>query len=140
MDDPFDLQRFLTAQEPVYDAVTAELGAGRKTTHWMWFVFPQLRALGRSSTALRYGIAGRAEAVAYARHPVLGARLRECCELLLAIEGRTAHDIFGSPDELKLRSSMTLFAAVAPEEAVFGRVLARYCGGLPDQRTVELLS
>lgn len=140
MDDPFDLQRFLTAQEPVYGAVTAELGAGRKTTHWMWFVFPQLRALGRSSTALRYGIAGRAEAVAYARHPVLGARLRECCELLLAIEGRTAHDIFGSPDELKLRSSMTLFAAVAPEEAVFGRVLARYCGGLPDQRTVELLS
>ncbi|MBA3590707.1 MAG: DUF1810 domain-containing protein [Methylibium sp.] len=139
MDYPFDLERFITAQAPVYAAATAELRAGHKTTHWMWFVFPQLRALGRSSTALHYGIASRAEAVAYARHPVLGARLRECCELVLAIEERTAHDIFGSPDDLKLRSSMTLFAAVAPEAEVFGRVLARYYGGETDQRTVELL-
>lgn len=139
MNDPFDLQRFITAQELVYAAVTAELRAGRKTTHWMWFIFPQLRALGRSITALRYGIASRAEAEAYARHPVLGARLRECCELVLAIDGRTAHDIFGSPDDLKLRSSMTLFGAVAGDEAVFGRVLDRYCGGVADQRTTGLL-
>lgn len=138
--DPFDLQRFVSAQEPVYGAVTAELAAGRKTTHWMWFIFPQLRALGRSSTALRYGISGRAEAEAYARHALLGARLRECCRLLLAIRGRTAHDVFGAPDDLKLRSSMTLFAAVAAaEEAVFDQVLMRYYGGRVDERTVELL-
>lgn len=137
--DPFELKRFVRAQEPVYAAVTAELAAGRKRTHWMWFVFPQLRALGRSSTALHYGIADRAEAEAYARHAVLGPRLRECCQLVLAIQGRTAHDIFGSPDDLKLRSSMTLFAAVAAEEPLFERVLARYYSGLMDPRTVELL-
>ena len=135
----FDLQRFVDAQEPVYDAVTAELRSGRKLTHWMWFVFPQHRSLGRSGTALHYGLESRAEARSYWQHPLLGARLRACCELLLAVEGRSAHAIFGSPDDMKLRSSMTLFAAAVPEEPLFGQVLERYYGARPDERTLELL-
>jgi uncharacterized protein (DUF1810 family) len=136
---PFDLQRFVDAQEPVYGAVTAELRSGCKLTHWMWFVFPQHRSLGRSGTALRYGLESPAEARAYWQHPLLGARLRACCELLLAVEGGSAHAIFGSPDDLKLRSSMTLFAAAVPDEPLFGQVLARYYDGRPDERTLELL-
>jgi uncharacterized protein (DUF1810 family) len=139
MSDSFDLERFVHAQAPVYAEVTAELRAGRKRTHWMWFVFPQHRALGRSATAVRYGIASRAEAAAYERHPLLGARLRECCDLLLHLTGRTAHEIFGSPDDLKLCSSMTLFAQAAPHEARFGAVLQRYFDGRADARTLELL-
>ena len=130
-----DLRRFAAAQDPVYGRVCAELAAGRKTSHWMWFVFPQLRGLGRSDTARFYGLASRDEALAYWQHPVLGARLRHCAKLVLAAKGSTAHAIFGSPDDLKLRSCMTLFAAVAPEEPVFARVLQRFYGGEPDPHT-----
>jgi uncharacterized protein (DUF1810 family) len=136
-DDP--LQRFVDAQEPVYPQVCAELAAGRKTTHWMWFIFPQHRELGRSATARYYGLASREEARAYWRHPVLGPRLKQCAELVLSVGGRTAQEIFGTPDELKLRSCMTLFADVAGEEPVFTRVLERYWGGRPDERTLALL-
>ena len=139
MDDPYDLHRFVAAQEPVMARVHAELAAGAKTSHWMWFVFPQLRALGRSSTARHYGIADRAEATAYAAHPVLGPRLVDCARLVLGVQGKSAHAIFGSPDDLKLCSCMTLFEAVAPAERTFADVLARYYGGRRDDRTLELL-
>ena len=139
MSDPFNLQRFVAAQDPLYAAVLAELRAGRKRTHWMWFVFPQHRTLGRSAMAARYGLACKAEAAAYWEHPVLGARLDECCRLVLAVEQRTADQIFGSPDDLKLRSSMTLFAAALPQQPVFQQVLQRYYGGEHDARTLALL-
>jgi uncharacterized protein (DUF1810 family) len=132
-------EHFVAAQEPVYAEVLAELRAGRKQTHWMWFIFPQLRALGRSATALRYGIADLAEARAYLAHPVLGARLRECAGIVGGISGRTAHQIFGSPDDMKLCSSMTLFAHAAEDAAPFRRVLERYYDGVEDGRTVELM-
>jgi len=140
MADLFDLERFVRAQEPVIADVRRELRAGRKRSHWMWFVFPQLRALGRSPTAQRYGIASLAEAQAYMAHPVLGPRLIECAELVRAVQGRSAHEIFGSPDDLKLRSSMTLFAAASPTAAVFADVLRQYFGGEPDPLTTELLA
>jgi uncharacterized protein (DUF1810 family) len=134
-----DLKRFVQAQAGVYSDVCAELAAGAKRTHWMWFVFPQLRGLGRSATAQHYGLEDGAEAVAYWAHPVLGPRLRQCCELLMAVQGRSAHDIFGSPDDLKLRSCMTLFEAVVPGEPVFGAVLRKYCDGRRDDATLQLL-
>lgn len=134
-----ELARFVEAQDRVYEDVRRELAAGRKATHWMWFVFPQLRGLGRSATAQYYGIGSRDEAAAYLAHPVLGARLRECVGLVLAVDGAGAHAIFGSPDDLKFRSSMTLFAAVAPSEPLFRRALEQYYGGEPDPATVELL-
>jgi uncharacterized protein (DUF1810 family) len=134
----FALERFLDAQAPVMDAVRAELRAGRKRSHWMWFVFPQLRGLGTSAMAQHYGIASRDEACAFLEHPVLGARLRECCESMLAVPGRSAHDILGSPDDLKFRSCLTLFSLAAPEEAVFRRCLDRFYGGAPDPRTLAL--
>jgi uncharacterized protein (DUF1810 family) len=139
MDDPFDLQRFVVAQHSVYDQVEAELAAGAKASHWMWFVFPQLGALGRSGMAQRFGIASKAEAEAYWKHPVLGARLKQCCDLLLAVEGRTALQIFGSPDELKFRSCLTLFEQAAANEPVFGQLLDRYYGGERDAATLKLL-
>ena len=139
MDDPHDLQRFVDAQDPVYHDVRLELAAGQKRSHWMWFVFPQLKELGRSATARQYGIASRAEAAAYWAHPVLGPRLKECSDLVLAVRGRTALPIMGSPDDLKLRSCMTLFAEVAPQEPVFRRVIEKYYGGVPDGKTVALL-
>jgi len=132
-------EHFVTAQDPVYAQVLAELRAGRKQTHWMWFIFPQLRALGRSATASRYGIADLAEAQAYLRHPVLGARLIECTGIVVGITGRTAHEVFGSPDDLKLRSSMTLFAHAAEDAAPFRRVLERYYDGVEDAVTVGLM-
>jgi uncharacterized protein (DUF1810 family) len=139
MHDSFDLDRFVAAQDGVLSAVRAELAAGFKRTHWMWFVFPQLKALGRSATALHYGLAGRDEAQAYWRHPVLGPRLREHTALVLGVPApRSAHDIFHSPDDLKFRSCMTLFAEIAPDEALFRRALQRFFDG-PDQRTLELL-
>src|SRR5262245_11193055 len=137
--DPFDLQRFVAAQEPVYAQVTAELAAGAKTSHWMWFVFPQLKGLGRSSTALHYGIASLDEARAYAQHPLLGARLRQCCQLLMGVQGRSALQIFGSIDALKLRSCLTLFERAAPHEPLFAHLLAKYCGGERDAATLQLL-
>ncbi|MDB5732857.1 MAG: hypothetical protein JWQ03_2752 [Variovorax sp.] len=140
MDDPYDLQRFVEAQAPVYGQVRAELAAGAKTSHWMWFVFPQLGALGRSATARHFGLASGAEALAYWQHAVLGPRLVECSQLVLRVEGRTALEIFRSPDDLKLRSCMTLFAQVAPREPVFQQVVAKYFGGVQDPKTLELLS
>jgi len=137
-EDPFGLQRFVDAQMPVYETVRAELAAGRKRSHWMWFVFPQLRGLGVSSTARHYGIDSLAEARAYLAHPVLGARLRECCALMLAVPGRSAHEILGSPDDLKFRSCLTLFSLAAPDEPVFGQALAKYYGGEADPRTLAL--
>lgn len=137
--DRHDLERFVVAQGPVYAQVCAELAAGAKTSHWMWFVFPQLKGLGRSVIAQHYGIASKAEAQAYWNHPVLGPRLKQCAELVLSVEGRTALQILGSPDDLKLRSSMTLFGQIAPEEAVFQKALQKYFGGAGDTRTLELL-
>ena len=134
------LQRFLDAQDGVYEQALAELRAGRKRTHWMWFVFPQIAGLGHSSTAVYYAIADLAEARAYLAHPLLGARLAECAGALLGVTGRTAHEILGSPDDLKLRSSMTLFAQVAGPDSVFRRVLERYYGGEADARTLDLLA
>ena len=139
MPDPYNLQRFVEAQGSVYTQALAELTAGCKRTHWMWFMFPQLRGLGHSAMAYEYGIASRAEAVAYLEHPVLGARLRECTRAVDAVEGRTAHEIFGSPDDLKFRSSMTLFANLTDDNAEFVEALARYYGGEADARTLALL-
>jgi len=136
MDDPFDLQRFVAAQAPVYAQVAAELAAGRKRSHWMWFVFPQLKGLGRSAMAQHYGIASLAEARAYWAHPLLGPRLAQCTGLVLAIDRRSVHEIFGSPDDLKFRSCMTLFAQ-ATGEPLFTRALEKYFGGEADPRTVE---
>jgi len=136
MDDPFDLQRFVVAQAPVYAQVAAELAAGRKRSHWMWFVFPQLKGLGSSAMAQHYGIASLAEARAYWAHPLLGPRLAQCTGLVLAVDGRSVHEIFGSPDDLKFRSCMTLFAQ-ATGEPLFTRALEKYFGGEADPRTVE---
>ncbi len=139
MNDRYHLQRFVEAQNPVYGRVCAELAAGAKTSHWMWFVFPQLKGLGRSAIAQHFGIASRAEAQAYWSHPLLGARLKECSELVLGMAGKTALQIFGSPDDLKFRSSMTLFSQVAADEPVFTRALDKYFGGRADERTLALL-
>jgi uncharacterized protein (DUF1810 family) len=135
-----DLQRFVIAQDAVYAQVTSELQRGRKTSHWMWFIFPQLRGLGVSSMATFYGLASASEALGYWRHPTLGARLRVCTELVLAVEGKTAHEIFGSPDDMKLRSCMTLFAAVVEDEPIFGQVLTRFFNGQPDDRSLKALA
>ncbi len=138
--DPYDLQRFVDAQEPVYDAVISELTVGRKRSHWIWFVFPQLRGLGSSPTAVRYGISSREEAVAYLAHEVLGPRLRECTRLVAQIDGRSVEEIFGWPDYLKVRSSMTLFARSTDDNADFVAVLDKFYGGEQDPVTVEALS
>ena len=137
--DPFGLSRFVAAQEGVYDSALAEIRGGRKRTHWMWFVFPQLAGLGSSAISRRYAISGAAEARAYLGHPILGARLVECCEALLRVEGGSAAEIFGSPDDLKLRSCVTLFASVSERGSVFERVLKRFFGGVPDEKTETLL-
>lgn len=142
-DDSDDLRRFTEVQERVYPTVLAELRAGRKRSHWIWFIFPQLRGLGRSSTAHHYGIASRQEALDYLKHPTLGPRLRECARLVTAVDGRTAEQIFGWPDCLKVRSCMTLFAAVATdfdELADFRAVLDKFYDGLGDPVTLEMLS
>jgi len=133
------LERFVDAQDGVYDRALAEVRAGRKTSHWMWFVFPQIRGLGVSPTAQHYAIASLAEAREYLDHPLLGARLRECAEAVLASDAPTAEHIFGGIDSMKLRSSMTLFHRAAPDEAVFTRVLDRYFDGVPDAATDERL-
>ena len=134
----YDLRRFLDAQAGVYEQARAELRAGEKRSHWMWFVFPQIAGLGRSAMAVRYAIGSRAEAGAYLEHAVLGARLRECAGIVVGLEGRTVGEIFGDPDDLKFRSSMTLFDAVAPEQ-VFAEALRKYFGGEPDGATLERL-
>lgn len=139
MDNEFDLERFVQAQEPVYATVLAELRAGHKHSHWMWFIFPQVAGLGRSEMAQRYAIASSDEAAAYLAHPVLGKRLRECASIVAAHEGLSAEEIFGHPDELKFRSSMTLFADVAPDEAVFQACIDKYFDGEPDSATLARL-
>jgi uncharacterized protein (DUF1810 family) len=135
----FDPSRFLEAQENVYARVVEELSAGQKRSHWMWFIFPQLAALGRSSAARFYGLEGEADARAFAHHPVLGARLRECSALVLAVNGRTASQILGWPDDLKLRSCMTLFEVAVPGEPVYAAVLRHLYGGAPDELTLACL-
>ncbi|WP_437995845.1 DUF1810 domain-containing protein [Sorangium sp. So ce185] len=139
MPDPYDLQRFVDAQAPVYDRVLAELRRGQKTSHWMWFIFPQVRGLGHSAMAHRYGIASKAEAEAYLQHPTLGPRLIECTRLVNQIEGCSLYDIFDSPDDMKFCSSMTLFARAAPDNETFLAALEKYCGGELDPRTLALL-
>jgi len=137
--DPFDLERFVSAQEEVYDSALAEIRSGRKRTHWMWFVFPQLRGLGSSPISRQFAIRSSAEARAYLADPILGARLLECCGALLRANAGSATDIFGSPDDLKLRSCATLFASVSEPGSVFERVLERFYGGARDERTEALL-
>jgi uncharacterized protein (DUF1810 family) len=139
MSNGFDLGRFVAAQGPVMLQVLRELRAGKKNSHWMWFVFPQIAGLGHSPMAQRYAIVSLDEARAYLGHSLLGPRLLECTRLVNAITGRSAHEIFGSPDDLKLRSSMTLFARAAPGEAAFRDALERYFGGDEDPRTLELI-
>ena len=139
MQDPHDLERFVSAQAAVIDAVREELRGGRKRTHWMWFVFPQLRGLGSSAMAQRYAIGSRAEAEAYLDHPVLGRRLVECTALANAVPGRDVHQVFGAPDDVKFHSCVTLFDALG-REAVFGAALARFFGGARDARTLALLA
>ena len=139
MTDPFDLQRFVDAQAPVYQRVVAELRHGRKQSHWMWFVFPQLAGLGHSPMARRFAIRSREEAIAYLGHGVLGPRLRECTALVTAVEGRTIREILGSPDDLKFCSSMTLFGAVS-SDAIFAAAIAKFHGGRSDPRTLDLLA
>ena len=138
-EDPHDLQRFVQAQQGTVDAALAELRAGAKRTHWMWWVFPQLAALGRSATARHYGLAGLDEARAYLAHPLLGERLRACAQAAAEARADSALALMGSPDDLKLRSSMTLFAQAADDDADFTAVLDKYYGGEPDPRTLDLL-
>ena len=139
MDNEFDLERFVQAQDPVYATVLAELRTCHKRSHWMWFIFPQIAGLGHSEMAQRYAIASGDEAAAYLAHPVLGARLRECAGLVANRDDLSAEEIFGHPDDLKFRSSMTLFADVAPDEAVFQDCIDKYFDGEPDDATLARL-
>lgn len=139
MTDPFDLDRFIQAQNPIYRDVLAELSAGSKRSHWMWFIFPQIAGLGLSAMSQRYAIASPAEARAYLAHPVLGPRLAECTALVIAVEGRSIHAILGAPDDAKFRSSMTLFGAVS-DAPIFGEAIDRYFGGGRDDATLEILA
>ena len=139
MKDPHNLKRFLEAQNPLYARVCAELRSGQKTGHWMWFIFPQLRGLGRSPMANEYGISSREEALAYLQHPILGERLKECTQLVYSVEGRSVNEIFGYPDDLKFRSSMTLFANVSPQDQIFKHALEKCFDGKPDRLTLQLL-
>jgi len=136
--DPHDLKRFVDAQGPVIDRVREELAQGRKRSHWMWFVFPQIAGLGFSAMAQKYAIASLDEAQAYLRHPILGPRLEDCTRLVVAVDGRSVHDIFGSPDNMKFRSSMTLFAQAAPD-GVFTEALKKYFDGEADPETLKRL-
>jgi uncharacterized protein (DUF1810 family) len=135
--DPYNLERFVSAQQAIYPQVVSELRAGYKTSHWMWFVFPQIRGLGRSPISLEYAISSREEAAAYLQHPILGPRLKECTQLVLDVENRSVDKIFGSPDDMKFRSSMTLFAQVSADDDIFIRALQQYFGGAPDQLTLD---
>ncbi len=138
--DALNLERFVDAQAPVFEMVVAELTAGRKRSHWMWFIFPQLRGLGHSPTAQFYAIASLAEARAYHAHPLLGPRLELCTRTVLESRARSLDELFGSPDDLKFRSCMTLFEIAAPEVPLFARALDRWCAGERDDRTLELLA
>jgi uncharacterized protein (DUF1810 family) len=137
--DPYDLSRFQQAQADDYEQALSEIASGRKRTHWMWYIFPQIDGLALSSTSRRYAIKSLDEARAYLDHPILGPRLRECVEAVVRVEGRSAREIFGSPDDLKLRSCATLFACVSPPGSVFDRLLAKYYQGRRDDKTLRLL-
>jgi uncharacterized protein (DUF1810 family) len=137
--DRYDLERFVQAQEHDYQRALAEIRAGRKRSHWMWYIFPQFAGLGLSSMSQRYAIKSAVEARAYLAHPVLGPRLVECCEAAIGLAGRSAADVFGSPDDMKLRSCATLFAAVSPPESVFDRLLDKFFQGLRDEKTLRLI-
>ena len=139
MSDPYNLRRFVDAQASVYPRVVAELAGGQKQSHWMWFIFPQIKGLGSSPTAQKYAIGSRAEAEAYLRHPLLGPRLHECTRLVTAIDGRSIDAILGTPDDLKFRSSMTLFASVTPDNTDFVAALDKFYGGEMDGATLERL-
>ena len=139
MNDPYDLQRFESAQNPVFEQVCAELREGEKRSHWMWFIFPQLRGLGHSQMAVRFAISSREEAEAYLKHPVLGPRLRECTRLVMLGEGCSINQIFGYPDDLKFQSSMTLFASVASDNQIFKDALQKYFAGEFDRVTLDRL-
>jgi uncharacterized protein (DUF1810 family) len=137
--EPYDLNRFITAQEGVYDRALAELRDGMKRSHWMWFIFPQIEGLGQSPTSRHYSIKSLEEARQYLSHPVLGQRLTECSEAVLAVKGQSASDIFGHPDDWKLQSSMTLFELVSGPDSVFARVLEKYYAGKRDTKTLQIV-
>jgi uncharacterized protein (DUF1810 family) len=137
--DPYSLSRFINAQETIFEVVLAELGSGQKRSHWMWFIFPQIEGLGHSPTSRYYAIKSLDEAWEYLNHPILGTRLVECAEILLGFEGKTAAEIFGFPDDLKLKSSMTLFACAAKANSIFDRVLEKYFDGKQDKNTLDWL-
>jgi uncharacterized protein (DUF1810 family) len=139
MVDPYNLDRFVHAQNPVYEEVLSELKNGKKVSHWMWFIFPQMKGLGRSPTSIEFSISSRDEGSAYLHHPLLGPRLKECTRLVLLTEGCSIEQIFGSPDDMKFRSSMTLFAQVSPDGDIFVKALQRYFQGVPDQLTLDCL-
>lgn len=138
-DDPYNLKRFIDAQDYVYEDVCSELRSGYKIGHWMWFIFPQIKGLGNSSTSKEFAISSREEAQAYLKHPILGPRLRECTRLVTLVEGRSANEIFGCIDSLKFRSSMTLFVHATADNAVFNDALREYFGGQPDRLTLDRL-
>ena len=140
MNDLYNLQRFLSAQAPTYDTVLTELRSGTKASHWIWFIFPQIAGLGRSATAQQFAITSLDEAKAYLQHPVLGPRLRECTQLVLDVNGRSAEEIFGYPDYLKFRSCMTLFMSASPDNMMFKDALDTYFDGQPDTLTLNLLA
>jgi len=139
MDDPYNLNRFVEAQEDDYEQALSEIRSGRKRSHWMWYIFPQFDGLGYSATSRHFAIKSLTEAEAYLAHPILGPRLRESVQAVLGVEGRSAHEIFGSPDDMKLRSCATLFACVAPAGSVFERLLDKYYQGERDHKTLRLL-
>ncbi len=137
--DPYNLQRFVLAQAPVFDRVLEELKMGAKMSHWMWFIFPQIRGLGRSPVSIEFALYDIGEARAYLEHPILGPRLKACTRLVLLVQGRSALEIFGSPDDIKFRSSMTLFAQVSHDDDIFQKALQKYFNGEPDQLTLDRL-
>lgn len=139
MIDTFNLQRYIEAQEGSYASVLQELRAGQKCSHWMWYIFPQIKGLGGSSTSRKYAISSQGEATAYLEHPILGSRLRECTQLVMDVEGRTAEQIFSYPDNLKFRSCMTLFEGSATDPTIFRAALLKYFGGKSDQLTLDIL-
>lgn len=138
--DPYDLDRFVQVQAHDFDIALVEIASGRKRSHWMWYIFPQFAGLGFSAMSQRYAIRSAAEAQAYLNHPILGPRLMQCCKALLAINGRSAHEIFGSPDDMKLQSCATLYASITPMDSVFARVLKQYFSGQRDQKTLNMLN
>ncbi|HEY3972552.1 MAG TPA: DUF1810 domain-containing protein [Candidatus Sulfotelmatobacter sp.] len=139
MGDQYNLERFVRAQKAYFEQVRKELQSGSKMGHWMWFIFPQIRGLGRSPNSIEFAISGRDEARAYLLHPILGPRLKDCTRLVLEVEGRSALEIFGSPDDMKFRSSLTLFAQVSPDDHIFVTALQKYFNGAPDEMTMDRL-